>query len=284
MPEQKKLNSWNDQYWNQIKRNIGLITVAEQEKLRNAKIVIFGVGGLGGPIVSNLARSGCEKMVICDNDKFTASNLNRQMCTIKDIGVFKVDFLQKHAKEINPNIDIEKYYQINEDNIHSILKDVDLAVLSLDDALVSILISRVCLEQKIPLLESWGVPYLCAWYFTPESVNYESCYGLNTTNLTIAEIQNSLILQKQIKSKILNKLTQFPGIRRRYDREPGILEGLLKGNLSSISLAPIIRLSASYLTFEVIMSGILKIKPMILAPNIIGYDYFEMKPINFRIS
>ena len=283
MLEQKKLRSWNDQYWNQIKRNIGIINVSEQELLRKAKVVIFGVGGLGGPIVSHLARSGCERMVICDNDKFTASNLNRQMCTIKDIGQFKVDFFEKHSKEINPNINIKKYYQINEDNIYSILNGIDLAVLSLDDALVSILVSRACLKQKIPLLESWGIPYLCAWYFTPKSVDYESCYGLNTSHLTIDEIQKSFELQKQIKNKMLNKLTKFPGIKDRFGREPGILEGLLKGNLSSISLAPIVRLSASYLAFEVIMSGILKIKPMVLAPNIIGYDYFEMKPINFKI-
>ena len=280
MLEQKRLKAWNDQYWNQIKRNIGLISINEQDKIKNSKVAIFGVGGLGGPVVSQLARSGCERLVICDNDKFAISNLNRQLCRIADIGTYKVDFFQKFVKDINPNISIETYYNITEENIFSILKDASLAVLSLDDPLISILISRVCLDLKVPLLESWGIPYLFAWYFTSKSASYESCYGLNTTKLTIMEIRNSPEIQKSVKSKIFNKLTQFPGISKKFDRENGILEALLAGNLSSISLAPIVMLSASYLAFEVIMSGILKIKPMVLAPNIIGFDYFEMKPIN----
>ena len=283
MFEEKRLKTWNDQYWNQVKRNIGLISIAEQDKIKRAKIIIFGVGGLGGPIFSQLIRSGCENLTICDDDKFSKSNLNRQLCTINEIGTFKVDFFEKFAEKINPDALIEKYYQINQKNISTILKDSQLAVLSLDDPLISILISRVCFKRDIPLLESWGIPYLCAWYFTSRSIDYESCYGLNTKNLTIDKIRQSKSFQESIKNQILTKLTKFPRIKNRFNREPGILEELLSGKLPSVSLAPIVHLSASYLAFEVIFSGILRIKPMILAPKIMGYDYFEMKPLDFKL-
>ncbi len=281
MLEEKKLTSWNDQYWNQIKRNIGLISIAEQERIKKARIAIFGVGGLGGPVLEQLVRSGCEYINICDNDKFIGSNLNRQLCYNEDIGTFKIDFFHKITKKINPNINIEKYYRIDKENIASILKDVNIAVLCLDDPLASIIITRACLKHKIPLLESWGIPYLCAWYFTSDSVDYESCYKLDTKRLSIDEIKKSTVLQKNIKNKILSRLTQFPGIKERFDRESGVLEGLLSGQLSSISFAPIVRLSASYLAFEVIFSGILKIKKMVKAPKVIGYDYLEMKSFEF---
>jgi len=56
---------------------------------------------------------------------------------------------------------------------------------------------------------------------------------------------------------------------------------MISGKLTLVSLAPIVRMIASYLAFEVIFSGILKVKKMILAPQIIGYDYLRMKPIRF---
>ncbi|TFG11709.1 MAG: ThiF family adenylyltransferase [Promethearchaeota archaeon] len=282
--EEKKLKIWNDQYWNLIKRNIGMISISEQNIIKEAKVTIFGVGGLGGPIVCQLVRCGCERLTICDNDKFTESNLNRQLCTLDNIGEYKVDFFADYVKKINPEVLIKKFYEVNEQNLSSILIESELAVLSLDDPLTSIIISRECLKRNIPLLESWGIPYLCAWYFTSKSLDYESCYGLETKELSIDKIQKSTDLQKKIKTKMLTKLTKFPGIRERFDREPGALNGILSGRLPSVSFAPIVQLSASYLAFEAIFSGLLKIKPMILAPHIIGYDYFEMKPLKFKIS
>ncbi|TXT60855.1 MAG: hypothetical protein BAJALOKI2v1_70007 [Promethearchaeota archaeon] len=76
---------------------------------------------------------------------------------------------------------------------------------------------------------------------------------------------------------------RFPGFKERLDREPGMLDKMLSGQIGLRSLGPIVRLSASYLTFEVIFPGILEIKPKILAPNVIGYDYFTMQPLSFTI-
>ena len=82
---------------------------------------------------------------------------------------------------------------------------------------------------------------------------------------------------------MLSKLLLFPNIKECFDREKGTVEALLSGKIPSISLAPIVRIAASYLSFEVIYSGILNLKSMVLAPKIIGYDYFRMRPfeINF---
>ena len=68
MFEKKKLKNWSDSYWNHIKRNIGLVKLREQERLRNTPIAVLGVGGLGGPLAEQLIRSGCEQIIICDNE------------------------------------------------------------------------------------------------------------------------------------------------------------------------------------------------------------------------
>ena len=57
---------------------------------------------------------------------------------------------------------------------------------------------------------------------------------------------------------------------------------MASGKLPFVSIAPIIRITASYLAYEAIFTGIIKAKKMVLAPTIIGYDYFNMKEINFE--
>ena len=277
MFQQKKLKDWADSYWNQIKRNIGIITINQQEMIRKTKIAIFGVGGLGGPLTEQLIRSGSENIVICDNDKFEESNLNRQTCTRNDLGDFKVDKVEKFITLINPNIIINKFYEINENNIDLILKDVKIAALTLDDPLVSILISRECLKREIPLIESYAVPCLFSWWFTTDSINYEAFYKLPTESMSYKEILESPKIQKQIRETILAKLVKFPNIKDFYVREGNLLDAMLSGDYPLVSLAPIVRISASYLAFEIIFSGILNTKHKILAPKIIGFDYIKMQ-------
>jgi len=282
MFEERRSKNWCQSYWDQVKRNIGLISLKEQECLREAQVAVLGQGGLGGPLTEQLARSGCENFVICDNDKFEESNLNRQVCVRADIGKFKVDVVEKLLKDINPEIKVSKYYEVNELNVLNIINHSSVVVLTLDNLLTSILISRKCREKKILMLEAWAVPYIWAWWFTSESEEYEICYGFKTKNMTISKISQSKSLLLDLKKQLLNKLMQFPEIVDRYNREKGVFEAILSGNHPYVSLAPIVRIAASYLAFEVIFSGILKIKKMTLAPQIIGYDYFKSKIIKFK--
>ncbi len=277
--ESKVPKNWSTQYWNHIKRNIGIIKFTEQEKLKKTRVGVFGLGGLGGPLIENLVRSGCENLVICDNDIFSESNLNRQLCTREDIGEYKVDVIENFLYKINPDLNINKYYEIIEDNLIEVLKNTHIVALTLDDPIISILISRECRKRSIPMIESWGIPYLFAWWFTSKSIDYENCYGLNTHNMKIEDIQKSKSILQEIKIAQLNYLLKFPNIRKTYDREKGAVDGMIEGKIALVSLAPVVHMTAAYLSFEIIVSGILEIKKMILAPQIIGYDYLKMKPL-----
>jgi len=279
---EKKPKNWSKRYWNQIERNIGFIKFSEQELLRQAKIAILGVGGLGGPLVEQLVRTGCENVVICDNDVFERSNLNRQVCFREDIGQKKVTVVQRTLKKINPEIDVKTFENVNEKNISKILENVKIAALTLDDPIASIIISRECLKRKIPLIEAWGIPYVCSWWFTQESTDYETCYELNTKELSIQQIIESEKAQLTVKKAFLPKVLKFPHLKETCDREKGSLEGMSSGELSLRSFAPMVRMTASYLAFDIIFSGILKIKSMVLAPKVIAYDYLQMKQIKFK--
>ena len=79
-----------------------LIGKEAMEKLKNAHIAVFGVGGVGGYVVEALVRSGIENFDIIDNDVVSISNLNRQLMTYQNnIGNYKTD-------EIEKTIEIEK--------------------------------------------------------------------------------------------------------------------------------------------------------------------------------
>ena len=282
--EKKKLNIWKNSYWNQIQRNIGFITFTEQEKLRNTKIAVFGTGGLGGPLAEQLVRAGCENLAICDNEKFEESNLNRQICNRANIGEYKVDVVKKILEEINPDVVVKIYYKCIEDNILKILNNVEVVALTLDDPITSILISRECFKKKIPMLESWAFPYLCAWWFKESTIDYETFYDFNTQNMSIKQIRESKSVLLNIKEALISKILQFPYLKEICNRESGAFEGMISGNLALRSFPPMVRMTASYLSFEIIFTGILKIKEMILVPHIVGYDYFRMKPLEFNFS
>ena len=77
-------------------------------RLAEARVIVFGVGGVGSWCVEGLMRSGVRHVTIVDNDRVCASNVNRQlMATAETIGRVKVDALKEHLLTISPGADID---------------------------------------------------------------------------------------------------------------------------------------------------------------------------------
>ena len=282
MPE---MNNERELLYNeQISRNIGLISREEQREIRNTPIAILGLGGLGGSVVEQLVRVGCENIVICDNDKFDRSNLNRQICSVSDIGKDKVKVIEKLVFEINPNVNLVSFKDVSQRNVNDMLNNVRVVALTLDDPYACIRVTRFCKKMKIDVIESYGIPYLWVWWFTNKNIDYETCYNLNTNEITLEEIENIPNFMNNFYQALLSILLKLPEIQSIYNRQKGVLKEILEGKRPLVSLAPIVRMSASFIAFEIILSGILKIKEKVLAPNIVGYDYFHMKSINLKIQ
>ena len=273
-----KMTTWSQPYWEHVIRNIGPITFEEQELIRTSRVAVLGVGGLGGPLAENLVRAGCQNLVICDIDVFDESNLNRQICTVDDLGKKKIDVVETFLQKIDPEIEVRKFFKISQRNIDAVLEDVKVIALTLDDPATSIFIAREARRRGIPMIESWGVPFLFTWWFTPKSVDYEECYGLKTKKFNYFELSN---LKKEIHlatyQALLPKVFTMPGVRKKYDREPGAFEEMMAGNIGARSFAPFVRITSDLLSVDVIFSGILDIKPKNLAPHLKGFDYINMK-------
>ena len=269
-------------YLERISRNIGLLKLEEQQKIRSCKIAILGTGGIGGPLALNLVYSGCQNLVLVDYDKVEITNLNRQPFTVFDIGKYKVDTLGDQLAQIDPTIRIEKYLKIDESNIETVLRDVEIAVLSLDGPAGSILVARTARTMGIPIIESWATPYLFARWFTSDSIDYESCYGLGTQALSISEIEADRDLQKGIYRKFVDFVFSIPGIKDFYTRDAMYFEQFMKGEAPARSFAPYVWGNSMFASHEIIFAGILQKKPKILAPQVIAFDPMNMSIIEYK--
>lgn len=80
------------------------------KRIKNARIAIFGIGGVGGYTAEALARSGIGALDLIDDDKVSITNINRQIiATLKTVGQYKVDAAKNRISEINPDCDVKTY-------------------------------------------------------------------------------------------------------------------------------------------------------------------------------
>ena len=125
-----------------------------QIKLREGKVCIIGVGGLGSPIAQQLTAMGVGTLRIIDRDVIEISNLHRQtLYNLYDIGYPKAEVAEKKLKAINPNLNIEALtVSVNEDSVEDIVKGMDVVVDGLDSIETRYLVNRACIAEGIPYI------------------------------------------------------------------------------------------------------------------------------------
>ena len=95
---------------NQYSRTQLILGAEAMEKLRNSRVAVFGIGGVGGYTVEALARSGVGELDLIDDDKVCLTNINRQIiATRKTVGQYKVDVAAERVHDIDPNIVVNTY-------------------------------------------------------------------------------------------------------------------------------------------------------------------------------
>lgn len=127
--------------------------------LKNKRVAIFGVGGVGGFVCEALARSGVGAIDIIDNDTVALSNINRQIIALHStIGMNKVDVMEKRILDINPECKVRKYttFFLPETSSEFPFEKYDYVVDAIDTVKGKIGIIEKCSELKIKLISSMG--------------------------------------------------------------------------------------------------------------------------------
>lgn len=163
-------------------RNIGWVTEAEQARLKQKRVAIGGLGGVGGIHLLTLARLGIGAFTIADFDTFDIVNFNRQAgAVVSTLGRPKSEALAEMALDINPEMDLRVFHQgIQPETIEAFLEGVDVYVDGLDFFAFS------ARRQTFAACEKKGIPVVTAaplglgtalLVFGPGGMSYEDYFG-----------------------------------------------------------------------------------------------------------
>ena len=132
------------------------IGISGQKKIKKAKVLIIGMGGLGCPLLTYLASSGVNNIGIVDHDKIELGNLNRQILfNTSDLGKYKVNQAKAKIKKIYNQIKIKTLkVKITRKNIKSILKEYDIICDGTDNFDTRLLINDYCKKNKKILISA----------------------------------------------------------------------------------------------------------------------------------
>lgn len=168
-------------------RNIGWLTEQEQQTLRNKRVAIAGMGGVGGVHLLTLSRLGVGNFNISDYDTFELGNFNRQAgASVPHIDRPKAEVLAELAKNINPEQNINIFPDgVDQNNIDDFLKDVDVYVDGLDFFALEIRqqLFAACNKKNIPVIIAAPLGMGTAVInFLPGKMSFEDYFQLDGHN------------------------------------------------------------------------------------------------------
>ena len=144
---------------NQFSRTEIIIGKDGMSKLRDAKVAVFGIGGVGGYSVEALARSGVGRIDLFDNDKICLTNINRQLhATRKSVGMYKVDVAKERILDINPDalVNTYKLFYLPDTSDQVDLSQYDYIIDAIDTVTGKIELVIKAGESNVPIISSMG--------------------------------------------------------------------------------------------------------------------------------
>lgn len=213
---------------NRFERTKILIKEDGLEKLKNSKVIIYGIGGVGSYTVEALVRAGIGHIIIVDPDKVDKTNINRQIEALSStIGKYKVDVMKERILDINPEVKVEAYKpeQIENGETSLIDESITYIVDAIDTMTNKLKIIEKANEKNIKIISATG-----------------AANKLEPTKFEVADIYKTSvcpvckILRKELKQRNIKKLKVV------YSKEEpiktNINEDSKKNILGSISYVP----------------------------------------------
>lgn len=188
------------------------------EKLENANVILYGIGGVGSYVAEALARAGVGNLTLVDKDVITCSNINRQIhATTKTVGKNKVDVMKKRIQEINPSANVTVF--VKEEKEEDLINErFSYVVDAVDTIKTKIKLIEKANEIKVPMISAMGAGN-----------------KLDATKFEVADIyQTSVcplakVMRKELKKRNIEKLKVV------YSKEKAIIhEDNLIGSISFV--------------------------------------------------
>lgn len=143
----------------QFARTELLLGKEAMEKLKNSKVAVFGIGGVGGYACEALVRSGIGAFDLIDDDKVCLTNLNRQIiATRKTVGKYKTEVMKERILDINPDakVEIHNCFFLPENADEFPFSEYDYVVDAVDTVTAKIALVMKAQECHVPIISSMG--------------------------------------------------------------------------------------------------------------------------------
>ncbi len=132
------------------------VGAAGQAKLRAARVLVVGCGGLGVPIISYLSGAGIGRLGLVDSDRLEPSNLHRQtLYALADVGKLKAELAAERVRALNPDVDAQTHVlRLNAQNAPEVLAQYDLVIDCTDNFATKFMLNDVCVQLRKPVIFS----------------------------------------------------------------------------------------------------------------------------------
>lgn len=181
----------------QFSRTELLLGKASTEILSKKRVAVFGIGGVGSYAVEALARSGIGALDLIDNDKYTLTNLNRQLyATHKSLEQYKVDIAKERILDINPNCKIVTYktFFLPENKNDFPFEEYDYIIDAIDTVAGKIALIEAAKEHNVPIISAMGAGNK----IHPEMFEVADIY--KTSVCSLAQVMRKELKKRGIKS------------------------------------------------------------------------------------
>ena len=200
----------------QYARILKLINADQLTTIQNKKVVIVGVGGVGGYALETLVRFGIKNISVIDNDMVDITNLNRQIISNYNVlGQNKVEIALKRALSINPNGNFRgDNVFLNQDNLAEFIPDDSDYILDCCDTVTTkIALIKFAKERNIPIICAMGTGHR----LDPSKILVTDIY--KTNNDPLAKIMRRLCKDNNVKKLEVVTSSELPV--KTHDRTPG---------------------------------------------------------------
>ena len=202
----------------QFERTSLLVGEEAISKLNNSKVLIFGVGGVGGYVAEALARTGVGSITIVDKDTVSESNINRQIIALHStVGRDKVDVLKERMLDINPDIQVDarKCFFLP-DNAHEFdFGQYDYIVDAVDTVTAKLQIIVQAKEASVPVISAMGAGNKVH----PEMFEIADIYKTEMCPL-------AKVMRRELKNRGIKKLKVV------YSKEKPVYKGDVPGSIA----------------------------------------------------
>ena len=228
-------------------RNVGFISTAEQQRLRDARVLICGVGGMGGACLQALARAGVCNFAVADFDVFEISNLNRQVfANLDTVGVSKVDATVSQVKRINPDIKFEAFGADWTDRLDDLLARYKIVINGMDDIAAGIALYRKAREYGATVIDAYTAPLPSVTVVGPEDPRPEERLGYPTPGMdcrALSEKNRQACLSLEIEYVLVHSSSA-----KHVDLD--VAKDLMTGKRKRMSFAPMVITTGNLMAFE----------------------------------